>query len=243
LTAVTDDFVQVAEDVTGDDLNWFFDPWLFQPGALAYQWGTQSVLVNGRRYLLVHLRQTQSASYPIFRMPIDLRFTVNAAPVTTVLWNSAALQHYVVPVAAAPPSPTLDPDGWVLTTSVASQAYVPGPPKIVQVSPSPGPAQDSDLTTVRITFHTPVTVQASDFEVRTDIGAPIPFTMQYDSGTNTATLTMSSDVFFAGLVVKVKDTVTAVNSGMRLDGEMPAGTEMPSGDGLPGGEALIRFSF
>lgn len=243
-SALTEDFITVAEQISGRSLRWYFDPWVYDVGAVAYNWGTQAVTVAGNQYLLVHVRQTQSSAYPIFTMPVDLRFTVGGSPVTKMLWNSAATQHYVIPVTGAPSSPVLDPDGWILTTAVASETYQPGPPKIVAISPPPGVVGTRNLTVLRITFQTPANVGHDDFELRTRNGQLLTFGFQYDAFNNTAILTPPSTISRAGgLELTVKDTITAVNSGMAMDGEMPDFHTTPSGDGLPGGSAIIHFSY
>lgn len=240
--ATTEDFIKTSEDVFGASLRWYFDPWIYERGALAFRWGTQEVTVDGRRYLLVHLKQVQNAAYPRFTMPVDLRFTVSGQPDTRVLWNSAALQHYVLPIANPASGASIDPDGWLLTTSVTAEAYSAGPPKIVALSPPPGPASESDLSKIRITFHTPVVVSAADFRL-TSKGRPVPFVFSYDAGTCSVTLTLGADLVPSSVELTVLDTVKAVNSNMSLDGEMAPGYALPSGDGLPGGSAVIRFSY
>lgn len=239
--ATTEDFIHTAEDVYGGSLRWFFDPWVYDRGALAYRWGSQETLVNGRRYLLVHLRQVQSSSYPRFTMPVDLRFTVGGAPVTQSLWNFADVQNYVIPLTGSASSAQLDPDGWILTTSVSTEAYRPGPPKIVSVFPPPGPGSDNTLSKIRVTFHTPVVATAADFQLRA-AGRPLSFVFSYDAATCTATLTPAADVVPGSVELTVLDSVRAVNSGMNLDGEVGPGYSLPSGDGLPGGNAVFRFA-
>jgi hypothetical protein len=239
----SEDFIQAAEDVYGQDLHWYFDPWLYDPGALSYQYGTTSVVVNGFRYLLVHLRQNQSSSCPTYTMPVDLRFTDGAQTRNFVLKDSARLQHYVIPVQNVPSGISIDPDGWLLTTSVSTQTYSPGPPKVVRTYPPPGAGGDYDLTRVDVTFHTPVVATASDFEVRTQSGVAIGFNYVYNSATNTASLYLVADIDIAGLTVTVKDSIRAANSNMQLDGETSNGTVLPTGDGLPGGNAVIRIGW
>ena len=239
--ATTEDFIAASEFVYGGPLRWFFDPWIYERGALAYRWGNQIVTVSGRKYLVVHLRQVQSATYPRFTMPVDLRFTVLGEQITRSLWNFAELQHYVVPIANTATAPLIDPDGWLLTTSVTTEAYSPGPPKIVTVLPPPGPGADSDFSKIKVTFHTPVVASKSDFKI-TSHGRPMPFVYTYDAPNCTAILTLGVDILPSAVVLTVFDTVRAIDSGMILDGEMAPGAVLPSGDGLPGGNAVFSYT-
>ncbi|MBI5706158.1 MAG: hypothetical protein HZC36_04120 [Armatimonadetes bacterium] len=238
--AITEDFIRVCEDVSGRSLRWFFDPWVYGIGAVAYKWGIEQTTVDGREYLQVHLRQTQSASYPVFSMPVDFRYTVGGSPVTQVLWNTAPTQHYVFPVNGSSSAHALDPDGWVLTSSVASEAYQPGPPKIVRVDPSPG--STGPFSTIRITFHTPVNISTTDVSVATRSGAKVRCPMRYQDSTNTMIVTIPSKAGSQFYIV-VRDTVRAVNTGLALDGEAPDYHSVPSGDGLAGGMAIYRFGY
>ncbi|MCO5296313.1 MAG: M1 family metallopeptidase [Fimbriimonadaceae bacterium] len=239
--ATTEDFIHTAEDVYGAPLRWFFDPWVYDRGALAYRWGSQETTVNGRRYLMVHLRQTQNSAYPRFTMPVDFRYSVAGQTVTRSLWNFADVQNYVIPLTGPASSASVDPDGWLLTTSVSTEAYRPGPPKIVSVFPPPGPGSDNSLGKIKVTFHTPVLATAADFQLRA-AGRPLSFAFAYDAATRTATLTPAADVVPSSVELTVRDTIRAVDSGMSLDGEVGPGYQLPSGDGVAGGAAVFRFA-
>lgn len=242
-SAVTADFVAAAELTSGQDLDWFFDPWVMQNGAVRYSLGSQLATIDGKNYLLLKVSQIQGNGYPIYRMPVDLRFTDGAGQQDRTIWNHAATQWYLVPVVGTPGAVTLDPDGWILTTGTTTAvSYTPGPPKILAVSPRPGAARDNYLGRIRVTFHTNVAVSPSDFELRTDAGVPVPFIVSYQPSSRTATITPTADLDMAGLELTVRDSITAVDSGMALDGESP-GYAWPSGDGVPGGPGIFRFSY
>lgn len=242
-TATTEDFINVAEQVAGRTLRWFFDPWIYQQGALAYLYGYSNTNVNGKNYLLVHIRQTQSGTYPTYSMPVDFRYTASGQTGTSVLWNDARTQYYVVPVSGVTTSQSLDPDGWLLTTSKATESYQPGPPKIVEVSPGTGQGVELKSGFIRIVFHTPVTCRASDFQVRSSDGNLIPFTFSYDNTKNRVTLHLASSGFTLGVRVTVKDSIKAVNSGQALDGELGSTQALPSGNGVAGGTAELTIGF
>jgi aminopeptidase N len=249
-SATTDQFIEVAEQVYGQDLNWFFgsrdnqNGWVYGIGALAYQWGWQNTTVNGKNYLMVSLNQTQSASYGTYTMPVDVRFTASGQRENRRVWNNARTQYYVLPINGAAGSVTLDEDEWLLKTGVTSVSYSPGPPKIVETTPEPGAKREHGLNQVRITFHTPVQASAADFTVTGNRTGNQPFNYSYDSTNNTAVLTFSNLLPLDTYTLQVRDTIRATNSNQTLDGEIanpgqPA--SLPSGNGVQGGSAQIRF--
>jgi len=249
-SATTDQFIEVAEQVYGQDLNWFFGTrqsqtgWVYGTGALAYQWGWQNTTVNGKNYLLVSLNQTQSTSYGPYSMPVDIRFTTNGQRENRRIWNDARAQHYVIPIGGGASNVTLDEDEWLLKTGVTSASYSPGPPKIVETSPEPGAKREHGLNQIQVTFHAPVQASAGDFTVTGTRTGSQSFNYSYNSANNTAVLSFNSSLPLDTYTVQVRDTIRATNSNQTLDGEInnPAHpASLPSGNGVQGGTAQIRF--
>jgi hypothetical protein len=164
-----------------------------------------------------------------------------------VVFDSADLQNFVIPLPAPATTVALDPDSWILDTGVTKVAYIPGGPKIVETSPAPGetiePAAAPRQIVVR--FHTPVNAHAGDFSLKGQHVGSVPFTLSSLSNVDTITLTVDGrnlkpDIY----TLTLQDAITAVDSGKSLDGEIPnseSAASLPSGDGLPGGDAVIRF--
>ncbi len=241
--ATTEDFQAVCETFYGDSLNWFFQEWVYGERAPAYSWGWSSAQVNGQNYLLLYIDQTQSAAYQRFTMPIDV--VVNGT--TYVVFNNADPEHFVIPVPSAPTTVSLDPDAWVLWSTRTNVAYVPGPPKIVETAPAPGEIvlTSPGLDTVTASFHTNVNTAAGDYTLIGAATGAQSVAFSYSSGTKTTTLTAPADLPPDDYTLTVNDTVTAVDSGQALDGEVadpldPA--SLPSGDGLAAGDAVISFA-
>lgn len=233
-SAITDDFIAAVEESTGRDLDWFFQPWVYQPGAVAYQYGTKVVNVDGDQFLLVKLVQNQSASYPTYSMPVDFRYTVNSTVFTKPLWNTARNQWYIIPITGTPSAMSVDPDGWILTTSTGTTTYTEGPPTVI------GASIDSSPDTIRISirFHKGVVVDRPNFKVIVN-GSDEQFKLKYDESGYGAYLYVPHSGS-ANVQVTVYDTIVAADNGMQLDGEF--GGNYPSGDGLPGGSTVLNFN-
>lgn len=243
-SGTTADFKNVAEGVVGYDLDTFFEQWVMQPGAPNYRRSFTTTTVNGKSYMLLRIEQTQNTTYPTYRMPIDVNLGVNANPTLTKIENFARSQYYVIPFTGTAGALTLDPDTWIFVRTHSTATYAPGPPKIVEISPRPGPFEDLFVRDFRVTFHTPVNVTVADFILETSTGQPIGFSLNYNAATNTAIITPAEDVDAAGLKLTVKDTITAQNSGQALDGEVASPFyKVPSGDGIAGGSAIFTFSY
>lgn len=237
-TANTEEFVQVAEEVAGRPLRFFFDPWLYMVGAPDYRWGWTVKRVDNRLMALVHVDQVQNAGYPTFTMPVELRLTIAGQKVSRFLWNTARSQHYALFLPLTPSEAALDPDAWILTTGNLKETYRPGPPKITALSPAPGASVGALVRQVRIGFHTPVQIAPSQVSVVGEHTGPVQFQLSR-VGDATIVLGFPRVLTPDRYTVRVLDTVTALDSGQRLDGEL---TSLPSGDGLPGGEAQWSFT-
>jgi len=69
-----DELRMAFEDVTGEDLNWFFDQWFLAPGHPNLQ--VQHTYANGK--LSVTVKQLQDSAYtPIYRLPLQLSIWQN----------------------------------------------------------------------------------------------------------------------------------------------------------------------
>jgi aminopeptidase N len=243
--ATTDDFRQVAESVSGRDLTWFFDEWVYQGGAPQYQYGWNQYTVDGVQYVELYLKQTQSASYPIFSMPVDVVTNENVGQHTHTVWNDAQIENLLFQVGGGISTLTFDPKPWILWTGASQVTFVAGPPKIVSMVPTPDASvpKASQPTTLEIVFHKAVTAGASDFTLTGQRGGDVPFTYSYESSRNAAHLTPSSPLATDTYTLTAHDSI--VDSGGRaLDGELvkpDSPAPLPSGDGVAGGDAVATF--
>jgi aminopeptidase N len=241
--ATTEDFRQVAEEVWGGDLSWFFDEWVYGGGAPAYEYGWREHEIGGRRYLEISLEQTQAEG--VFSMPVEIEVDEGQQTRRVTLWNSAALQHFLVPVSAPVDAVDIDPDAWVLTRSVTAGAFTDGPPKVVAIDPAPGSVvRAGEPLSVRVTFHEDVVVDSSAFHLRRIGGGDYAVAATYDGETYTATITSQQPLAGGRYELVVGDSIVDAESGLALDGELTApwkSSALPSGDGSPGGDAIVAF--
>jgi aminopeptidase N len=240
--ATTADFQRVAENVSGRTLGWFFQEWIYSSGAPAYRWAWRSVSAAGRDWVELELQQVQSSSYPIFAMPLDVTVTTSgAATQRLVAWNDAGSEHLLLPADGAPAQVALDPDHWVLRTSVQQASFTAGPPKVVATTPGPGSLLAARSTTVvDVVFQEDVVAPAASFSLTGAHAGQVPVVLTYDPGTFTAHLVAAAPLAPDDYTLTVGDGVTST-AGVALDGEV-TGNTLPSGDGVPGGAAVVHFT-
>jgi aminopeptidase N len=241
-SATTEELRAVVERLAGRDLEWFFAAWVYGSGAPSYRVGWRPVVAAGRDWVELHVRQVQSTTVaPVFPMPLDVVVREGTGDVTHVVWNDAREEHLLLPAAAPAAAVTLDPDHWVLRGATATASFVAGPAKVVAASPAPGGrVAAGSLDAVRVTFHAPVAASVGDVELTGRRTGKVSVAAGLDAAATTLTLTPAVPLPPDDYTLTVRDTVTAVESGARLDGEV-AGA-LPSGDGMPGGDAVLCFT-
>ncbi len=116
--AVTEDFRDIAEAVSGRDLHWFFQDWIY--GYYYPQYMSSFVSAprgDGQFNVYIHLRQLQSSQPQVFRMPVPLQVRNATVIDTVVLWNDQREQNYTLVMGFSPTSITVDPANWILDVS------------------------------------------------------------------------------------------------------------------------------
>ena len=238
--ATTEQFRTVAEEVAGVELGWFFDQWVYGIGAPAYAWGWREVSAAGRHFVELFVEQTQPATWPVFTMPLPLRVGLGTAATTLTARNDARRQHLLLPAPAAVQAAELDPQRWVLATTLLPVPFPEGPPKLVVSTPTPGGTLAPGVP-MRLTFHKAVVVRADDVAWSGPDGAAVSFDLTYDGATNTLVLSPRGAVVAGSHTVVIRDSVRDDAGGLALDGEIGA-AGLPSGDGVPGGDAQLSFT-
>jgi hypothetical protein len=111
--ATTAGFQSVCEAVAGRDLNWFFQPWIYQKGRPIYRAIWRASSGDSGPILHVTIEQKQPALFP---MPIDLTIETTGGDTLVTVFNDAARQTFDIPLSAPPTNIFLDQGGWILKT-------------------------------------------------------------------------------------------------------------------------------
>lgn len=112
--ATTEDFQAVCEQVSGTDLSYFFDQWVYDEYYPKYEYAFyQDELYNTQ--LAIHQTQENDGWRPVFNMPIDVRFDFSDNTDTLIIIeNTEVIQWYDFSFNKEVISVTIDPDKWIL---------------------------------------------------------------------------------------------------------------------------------
>ncbi|MEJ2636275.1 MAG: M1 family aminopeptidase [Calditrichia bacterium] len=117
--ATTTQFQNYCEMISGQDLEWFFQEWIYKPLFPVYEWGYDISQEASAYNVLLKIDQQPNTSgnyrAPIFKMPIDivLEYADQSSDTVTV-WDSLQTQIFNIPTAQEPVQVLFDPDKWVL---------------------------------------------------------------------------------------------------------------------------------
>jgi aminopeptidase N len=114
LTSV--EFQALAETVAGEDLDWFFQEWLYGVKRPAYNWAYYTEPAAGGGFdTWIWVQQVQLTNPQVFRMPIEFAFDYSGFPTDTItLVNDARRNILKAHTTNQPVNVSFDPDKWVL---------------------------------------------------------------------------------------------------------------------------------
>jgi len=108
--ATTEDFKNLAEQISGKELDWFFEQWVYRAGrpGLIYAWKWEGA------QLFLRLKQTQNGDG--YRLPLTLAAFAGADTFRFAFEHIGGFQEYRFDVAKPVARVVIDPDYWVLKT-------------------------------------------------------------------------------------------------------------------------------
>jgi aminopeptidase N len=104
---LTADLQQTLEDVSGMDLDWYFDEWVYMAGYPEYEWGWEFELLgldSSSIDLSIHQVQELINQTPIFSMPIEIEVTTTTGTEMIVVDNNQQYQYFSFNVGGIPMS-------------------------------------------------------------------------------------------------------------------------------------------
>ncbi len=148
--AETADLQQTLEDVSGEDLDWFFNQWVYMAGYPEYEWGWRFEPYGfDSSRVDISIIQTQSTLYQtpeVFVMPIEIGVTTSVGYEVHTVQNDLREQNFSFFVQGVPLSVSFDPDNWILKTAEmtgyvgvepASEPDIPSEFVLLGVYPNP----------------------------------------------------------------------------------------------------------
>jgi aminopeptidase N len=170
-TAVTADFRRVAEQVSGRDLDRFFEQWVTQgTGYPVYEVYWSYAEADGGGYdVSVQVHQIQNSpqsNVAVFEMPVMLEVVTDGDTVRETVMNTGRSESFLLHVAEEPVGVRFDPDHWLLrnepVTIVPAERTTIAPDTDAIVNFFPNPASAYVRLTVSISQSGPVRIELFD---------------------------------------------------------------------------------
>ena len=112
--ASTFDFIDIAEKISGKDLNQFFKQWVFEgKGKIKIEYSFKNITNDNKKTISINFKQVQK-EYKNYKFPLDIEFffedgTTEKKDITIQTENTAL----IFPVKQKVVKIILDPDGWL----------------------------------------------------------------------------------------------------------------------------------
>jgi len=114
----TEEFQEVCENISGLDLNYFFDQWIYDEYFPIYGYNFGYNESEGNIGLVVKQSQGNIGWREVFEMPMEVELIFLDGTDTIVnIYNSEVLQEYTIDIDKEIYFATLDPNNWILKNS------------------------------------------------------------------------------------------------------------------------------
>ncbi len=113
--ASTGDFENVADSVSGTDLSYFFNEWVYGVNYPHYTFSWKFQKGNNNDYKIIFkLTQADNVRPDFFTMPVDIKIHTTSADTTVRIFNNQKSQEFDFDVTGRPEYLTFDPGNWIM---------------------------------------------------------------------------------------------------------------------------------
>jgi aminopeptidase N len=117
-SASTSDFQGVAESVSGLDLSYFFNEWVYGVDYPRYTCNWSYLDIGGGFYkVTLNIDQPQRTNSQFFTMPVQIKITTSTGDTAITVFNNKLRQQFDISVNGMPLQLAFDPDNYILKES------------------------------------------------------------------------------------------------------------------------------
>jgi len=139
--ATTEDFQEIAEQVSGIDLEYFFQEWIYGENYPHYTVDWNTNYVAGNWVINLTVMQSNNSNPDFFKMPIDIKINTSAGDTLITIFNDEQTQEFEFILDAFPLSLSFDPENEILkdinSFTGVNDIYAPGRILLHQNYPNP----------------------------------------------------------------------------------------------------------
>jgi aminopeptidase N len=125
--ATTDDLRDHFESVTGEDIDWFFDAWVWGEGYPVYDIASSWQQAGTDWELTVEVEQVQTTP-TVFTMPLEFLVEGISQDSVVVMWNDQQEQSETFSIPFEPQAVSFDPYSHILSSHLTGVEDIPVPP-------------------------------------------------------------------------------------------------------------------
>ncbi len=120
--ASTSDFESVAENVSGLDLRYFFNEWIYGVGYPSYKFKWNYTHIGGGMYQIsFDVEQASRLNPDFFIMPIQLKVSTDAGDTLLTVFNNQKNQSFTFVVKGRPVDLVFDPNNFIMKEAVQTE--------------------------------------------------------------------------------------------------------------------------
>lgn len=214
-SATIPDFIEKMNETTGQELNWFFEQWLFQPNHPVYNNSYSFLELEDDKWNVYFKASQVQTNAPFFKMPLEILINFKNGGDTLIrVTNDENDQVFVFQFDQEPVALTFDPGNNILlkqgTTVAGSDPVVIPNTREIQITPNP--ASTRAIVSFSIETKMPVRVLLTDISGKKLIDTGIRNYMpgfhslpidirNYPSGAYLLTLQSENQLFTKKLIV------------------------------------------
>jgi len=123
--ATSDDLKEIMETVSGQDLDHFFEEWLYGEyyPQYRYAWLSEDNSLGGNDIYL-YIRQKQTTEPLVFTMPIDIHLQTDTGKAVVTLFNTKREQCFTINTDYQVNSLEFDPHEWILSYAMSEEFHM-----------------------------------------------------------------------------------------------------------------------